>query len=78
MTTNEPSPYPSSTGSTAFISSKKIYADDDRIHLQEWRNFDVEGRMRKLNAEKDDAHNRDFNSVSYEIWKKLKNVLMAK
>jgi hypothetical protein len=31
--------------------SMRIYADDDLPHLQEWRNFDVESRMKKLNTD---------------------------
>jgi hypothetical protein len=31
--------------------SMRIYADDDKPHLQDWRSFDVEGRMRKLNTD---------------------------
>lgn len=31
--------------------SMRIYADDDKPHLQEWRGFDVEGSIRKLNTD---------------------------
>ena len=31
--------------------SMRIYADDDKPHLQDWQSFDVEGRMRKLNID---------------------------
>jgi hypothetical protein len=31
--------------------SMRIYADDDKPHLQDWQSFDVEGRMRKLNTD---------------------------
>jgi hypothetical protein len=31
--------------------SMRIYADDDKPHLQDWQSFDVEGRMRKLKTD---------------------------
>jgi hypothetical protein len=31
--------------------SMRRYADDGKRHLQEWRNFDVEGRLRKLKTD---------------------------
>jgi hypothetical protein len=32
--------------------SMRIYADDDKPHLQDWQSFDVEGRMRELNTDR--------------------------